>query len=142
MWAKQRSRMQKVHFCLKCLTQKCCWLSSLMMFPWLRQFSKTWWVWWVSFLFCKVFLDCPQLLSFRNRNYRIYLNKHPTSNWRPPRISAQPPISAHPHPTPPPSHFHSNSNKCPPPSPGYHPKKGISTNKRLPQRWSFLQSVL
>ena len=80
MWAKQCPRMQKVHFCLKCLTQKCYWLSSLMMFSWLRQFSKMWWVWWVSFLFCKVFLHCPQLLSFRNRNYCSYLNKHPTSN--------------------------------------------------------------
>ena len=33
--------------------------------------------------------------------YRIYSNKRPTSNWRPPRISA------HPHPTP----SHTNSNK-------------------------------
>ena len=32
IWVKQRPRMQKVHFCLKCLTQNWCWLSSLMMF--------------------------------------------------------------------------------------------------------------
>ena len=50
-------------------------------------------------------------------------------------------ISAHLHPTPPPFNSHSNSNKRPLLS-RYHPKKGISTNLRLPRRRSFLQSVL
>ena len=53
------------------------------------------------------------------------VNRRPASNKRPPP----------PHPTSLP-----NSNKHPLPS-RYHPQKGISTNKRLPRRQSFLQTV-
>ena len=83
IWAKQCPRMQKIHFCLKCLAQKCCWLSSLMMFSWLKQSSKMWWVWLVSFLFCKVFLDCPNYFP-SGIEITVFI-------W----ISTQPRISAH-----------------------------------------------
>ena len=53
---------------------------------------------------CVSSLDCPSPLPAKKNSYRIYSNKRPASNKRPPHLPSTPTqtqISDHPHPSPP-----------------------------------------
>lgn len=75
IWAKQCPRMQEIHFCLKCLTQKCCCLNSSMMFSWRKTVLKNVVSLMGLFLVLSGFSRLTQLLSW------IEINNKVTEQW-------------------------------------------------------------